>query len=255
MSSLVVLSPTAHRTVVKVTPSKILQEVLEEACLKQGLNPESYKLMYQKKILDLSLPFRLSGLSNGATLNLLYSEPLSDNVQCTIALQSPSGSRDQKVLSNGLTLLEVLEKFGVDLTSREKCPIVMVMNKSFVGTEELKIKTLKSVGIISGRTLIKYDFKVLSEQEQIELEKRLEDEKKRRKKMEETFLIKKKENEERELLKLQMEQESEKRKEFYEIKNREREMELERLKKEYLEELKHKEEQNEESNQEENNDK
>ncbi|CEF64304.1 UBX domain containing protein TUG/UBX4 family-containing protein [Strongyloides ratti] len=238
MSSLIILSPTAHRTTVKVTPNKILQEILEEACLKQGLVPENYKLVYQKKVIDLSLPFRLSGLSNGTTLNLQYFVSSSDNFQCTIALQGPSGSREQKVLSNTLTLLEVLENFSVELTSEEKHPVVMFMNKNFIGVEELKSKTLKSIGIKNDRVLIKYDFRVLSEEEKLELKKRLNEETKQRKKMEEIFLLKKKENEERELLKVKMEQESKLRNEFYEAKNRQREIELEKLKKEYLEELK-----------------
>uniref|UniRef100_A0A0K0EQT8 TUG-UBL1 domain-containing protein n=1 Tax=Strongyloides stercoralis TaxID=6248 RepID=A0A0K0EQT8_STRER len=250
MSSLIILSPTAHRTIVKVTPNKILQEVLEEACLKQGLIPEQYKLVYQKKSLDLSLPFRLSGLSNGTTLNLQYFESSSNNVKCTIALQSPSGSREQKVLPNTLTLFEVLKEFSVEFTSGEKHPVVMIMNKNFIGVEELKSKTLKSVGIKNDRVLIKYDFRVLSDKEKTELENRLNEETKQRKKMEEIFLKKQKENEERELLKIQMEEESKLRKEFYDEKNRQREIELEKLKKEYLEELKNKEDEKDEKSEE-----
>uniref|UniRef100_A0A0N4Z0L6 TUG-UBL1 domain-containing protein n=1 Tax=Parastrongyloides trichosuri TaxID=131310 RepID=A0A0N4Z0L6_PARTI len=241
MASLIVLSPTAHRAIIKVSPGKILREVLEEACFSLGLLPENYKLMHQRKTLDLSLPYRLSGLSNGTTLNLLFSKDLNEVLECTIALQNASGKREQKVLLNSLTLLDVLNEFVVDLNSEDKHPIVMVMNKQFVGVEELKSRTLKSIGIKNDRVLIKYDVRILTEKEKNDMEERIILEANKKKQMEELFNKKQKENEERERLRIQMEKESEARRVFIEEENRKRNAEIEKMKKEYLEEKNKKE--------------
>lgn len=43
-SNLVVISSTAHRAVVKTTPGKFLNDVLQEACVKLGLDSSLHGL-------------------------------------------------------------------------------------------------------------------------------------------------------------------------------------------------------------------
>ncbi|KAE9411801.1 hypothetical protein Angca_007156, partial [Angiostrongylus cantonensis] len=56
--SVTVLCPNGRRCCIKVTPGKLLSQILEEACLKSGLDVNRHQLVNQKRRLDLSLPFR-----------------------------------------------------------------------------------------------------------------------------------------------------------------------------------------------------
>ncbi|VDO78594.1 unnamed protein product [Heligmosomoides polygyrus] len=58
MNSVTVLCPNARRCSVKVTPGMLMRQVLEEACLKNGFDADSYQLSNQKRHVDLALPFR-----------------------------------------------------------------------------------------------------------------------------------------------------------------------------------------------------
>ena len=87
-SSVFVVDASFKRTQIKVTPGKYLREVLEEACKSRKLNPEEYALKTQtNKTLDLSQPFRLSGLSAGAKLQLTQASKSPGVV--AVALQLP----------------------------------------------------------------------------------------------------------------------------------------------------------------------
>ncbi|KAH0038443.1 hypothetical protein KCU80_g5903, partial [Aureobasidium melanogenum] len=73
-SHVVVLDAAFKRIQVKVTPATSLRTVLEQACDKFQLDPDQYILKNTKdKPIDLSLPFRLSGLVSGAKLQLVQS--------------------------------------------------------------------------------------------------------------------------------------------------------------------------------------
>lgn len=56
---------------VKVTPGKTLAEVLQEFAQKYDLKPEDWTLASKGKQLDLSLPYRLSGLPQNAKLEVV----------------------------------------------------------------------------------------------------------------------------------------------------------------------------------------
>lgn len=74
-SQVTVISQSLHRAVVKVTATTTLNEVLLAACQKLSLNAAEYGLRSSNtgKNIDLSSPFRLSGLVNGAKLDLVQS--------------------------------------------------------------------------------------------------------------------------------------------------------------------------------------
>ena len=86
-----IVDSSFKRTQLKVTPGKYLREVLEEACKSRKLNPEEYTLKTQNnKALDLSQPFRLSGLSAGAKLQLTQARKSLGVV--SVALQLPESA-------------------------------------------------------------------------------------------------------------------------------------------------------------------
>lgn len=87
-SHLVVLDSSARRTVIRTTPAKHLAEVLQEACIKLGLDASRHGLKNSNnKTLDLSQPVRLSGLSSGAKLQVVVLSRSPSVV--SVALQLP----------------------------------------------------------------------------------------------------------------------------------------------------------------------
>jgi hypothetical protein len=56
---------------IKTPPGRLLSEVLAEFCTKYDMKPEEYGLQHNKKNLDLSLTFRLSGLPQNCKLDVI----------------------------------------------------------------------------------------------------------------------------------------------------------------------------------------
>ncbi|CAJ0948272.1 unnamed protein product, partial [Mesorhabditis belari] len=203
MTSLTVVCPNARRCPIKVTPGKLLREVLEEACLKQGYNPEQFELIHQKKRIDLSLPFRLTGLPNNAAVDLRE----KDNIQETIveiALQGLDGNRKIGKFSLDATLADMLlyfsKEFEDDLLKFDETlhPSCAFMNKQYQGRKELECTTLRSMGLGSGKVLIRFNRIPMSAMEVAQTEERIEQERRKKEALAAEFQKKRAENEERE---------------------------------------------------------
>ncbi|VDM46980.1 unnamed protein product [Toxocara canis] len=226
MSGVTVICPNSRRCIVKVTPSTHLRKVLEEACLKQGFDVDTHELKHHNRVLDGALPFRLSGLPNNATVEMIRISRASGPANVEIALQVrlsiirsefeiSDGSRKLCTLNNELTLLDVLTKFssefGDDLLhcGDGKIPVCVYMNKEYRGEAELSVTTLKSIGISSGRSLIRYSAQKVSEEELSKIADRLSDEKARKEKLSEGFDARRAENQRREQIERQREEDFE----------------------------------------------
>ncbi|USW57464.1 Putative raf-like Ras-binding, TUG ubiquitin-like domain, Ubiquitin-like domain superfamily [Septoria linicola] len=183
MASVFVVDTTLQRTQVKVTPGTYLREVLEEACRKKKLNPESWVLKSQdgKKTLDLSQPFRLSGLASGAKLQLVQGSRSASVVNVALQLpESEGGKRLQDKFPSTTSLWLVLRKFEdavaggaqkINITQRAtplnvgsgsgrleyEQPCLNVMGRSLETFADLQ-KTLGQIGV-SGSTLIRLTYK------------------------------------------------------------------------------------------------
>ncbi|KAL1958771.1 hypothetical protein VTO42DRAFT_3890 [Malbranchea cinnamomea] len=186
-SHVVVLDSTARRAQVKVTPSKHLSEVLGEACSKLGLDPTQYGMKYQKKLLDLSLSVRLSGLTSGAKLELVQLSRSPSLV--SVALQLPEsevrGAPNARLMDkfpSNTTIWLVLRKFeagvagdgatrnltgrGVPVTSGDsgagrlfyQQPVVQLMGRELSSFTDLQ-KTLAQLGYNSGSILLRLSFR------------------------------------------------------------------------------------------------
>jgi len=182
-ASVFVVDSAARRTQIKVTPGKVLREVLEEACRAKKLNPEAYALKTQNnKPVDLSQPFRLSGLSAGAKLQLVQASRSTGVV--SVALQLPDvegGGRFTDKFPSNTSLWLVLRKFeeGVagqpqrklNLTQRAlpsdgsgagrllyEQPSINVMSRTIETFTDLQ-KTLAQLGINGGSMLMRLNFK------------------------------------------------------------------------------------------------
>ncbi|RLM01033.1 hypothetical protein CFD26_108748 [Aspergillus turcosus] len=187
-SHVVVLDSTARRATIKTTPGKHLADILQEACAKLGLDASQYGLKYKSKQLDLSLVFRLSGLTSGAKLELVQLSRSPSIV--TVALQLPEA--EARGVPNGrlldkfpstTTLWLVLRKFeagvagggptrnftgrGVPVPSAGnegsgrlfyETPVVQVMGRELSTFEDLQ-KSLAQLGFNSGNVLVRLSFR------------------------------------------------------------------------------------------------
>ncbi|QIW97143.1 hypothetical protein AMS68_002661 [Peltaster fructicola] len=183
MASVFVVDSSFKRTQIKVTPGKYLREILEEACKSRKLNAESYTLKTQSnKILDLSQPFRLSGLTAGAKLQLVQASRSPSVV--SVALQLPEdegGTRVSDKFASNTSLWLVLRKFeeGVAGQTQRKLnltqqgvpsndtgagrllyrqPCLNTMGRSLETFADLQ-KTLAQLGFSNGTVLFRLAFK------------------------------------------------------------------------------------------------
>ncbi|VDM79183.1 unnamed protein product [Strongylus vulgaris] len=143
----------------------------------------------------------LSGLPNNATLEMVPASETDAKTVATIALQVPEHGRIEKQFAVSESLLSVLQAFsplfGEDLTisQDEFVPCCFYMNRQYLGEEELKRVTLSSIGIASGRCLIRYQRLPLTEEQRAEIAWRLAEDAARKEALLSHYAQKKTENE------------------------------------------------------------
>ncbi|PAV58955.1 hypothetical protein WR25_18932 [Diploscapter pachys] len=211
MSGVTVILPNARRVQVKTTPSTLLSHILSEACLLGGFEVSAFDLQTQsRKKIDLSLSFRLSGLPNNATLEMIP-KLTANNAQVEIALQFPSGTRQIQQIAASSSLFEMLtlfeKEFGENLTGEVEgqSPCVVYMNRQYSGELELQSNTLSSLGI-SGKVLIRFIRTTLTEEQKERIRGKIEEEQKKKQALAVQFEKAKLENEERERIQREMEE-------------------------------------------------
>ncbi|KAL2130982.1 hypothetical protein VTI74DRAFT_5704 [Chaetomium olivicolor] len=168
-----VVSTDLRRVKVKVTPGTYLVDVLGEACKKLNLKSDKYELKHKQKIVDLTSPFRTSGLGPGAKLELVQKSKSASVV--SIALDV-SGQRYTKKLPSDMSLWQVMRQFestekGLNVTGRgvpigtnsgqlyHEVPVVNIMGREYSAMEDLQ-KTLSQCGISSGSIVLRVSFKL-----------------------------------------------------------------------------------------------
>ncbi|CAI4222547.1 unnamed protein product [Auanema sp. JU1783] len=159
MSNITLLFPNARRCLIKVSPNTFLSQAVEDACLKHGFDLDDYIAHNQKKVIDLGLPYRLSGLHNNALLEL-SSSGREKNFKAEVALQLENGQRQSHSFNIFCSLREVINHFASlfqeDLGSQinDEFPSCMYMNKRY-SANELETLSLSDIGISGGRCLIR----------------------------------------------------------------------------------------------------
>lgn len=185
-SHVFVTDSSARRHQVKTTPASYLRDVLDEACKKFNKDPEQFMLTDNSrppKILDLSLTLRLSGLVNGAKLQLVQASrsPSVINVALKLPLTVGDGQRLQDKFPSNTSLWLILRKLeeavagGVsqklNLTQRAvpstetgagrleyEQPVIKIMQREmadFVGLQ----KSLAQLGYNTGSVLLQLEFR------------------------------------------------------------------------------------------------
>ncbi|KAL8873741.1 MAG: hypothetical protein Q9174_000827 [Haloplaca sp. 1 TL-2023] len=184
-SNVVVIDASARRVTIKTTPTKILSDILQEACAKLGADANIHGLQHNNKKLDLSNPVRLSGLSPGAKLELLVLSRSPSVVSVALQLPEseadgvPSGRLIDKFPSS-TTLWLILRKFESmapqrNYTGRGKtrtldgdsgagrlfheAPVFGVLGRELTSFTDLQ-KTLAQLGYNDGSVLLRLKFRV-----------------------------------------------------------------------------------------------
>ncbi|EAQ93340.1 hypothetical protein CHGG_01575 [Chaetomium globosum CBS 148.51] len=168
-----VVSTDFRRAKVKVSPGTYLVDVLGEACKKLNLKSDKYELKHKQKLVDLTGPFRTSGLGPGAKLELVQKSKSASVV--SIALDV-NGQRYTKKLPSDMSLWKVMRQFetsekGLSITGRgvlvgtnsgqlyHDAPVVNIMGREYAAMEDLQ-KTLSQCGINSGSMVLRVTFKL-----------------------------------------------------------------------------------------------
>ncbi|VDM18656.1 unnamed protein product [Hydatigera taeniaeformis] len=135
--------------------------VFEAACAKRSLDPKSHKLVYKKKTVDLSLPFKYSGLTNRATVELVAQDegettlcPSDITVRIGIRLEDSHRVEWSGYSSSSIwDILETLashDKRIADLlapTTDGLVPTVVYLRNQISGEKSLRETTVHSLGI------------------------------------------------------------------------------------------------------------
>uniref|UniRef100_A0A4X1U9G1 ASPSCR1 tether for SLC2A4, UBX domain containing n=1 Tax=Sus scrofa TaxID=9823 RepID=A0A4X1U9G1_PIG len=170
-SAVSVLAPNGRRHTVKVTPSTVLLQVLEDTCRRQDFNPNEYDLKFQRNVLDLSLQWRFANLPNNAKLEMV---PISRSregpeTMVRVALQLDDGSRLQDAFCSGRTLWELLCHFAQIRERLERpcqaSPVCVYMRDEVTGRAALQSTTLQSLGLTGGSATIRFAMKPWDAQE------------------------------------------------------------------------------------------
>ncbi|KAK3362233.1 GLUT4 regulating protein TUG-domain-containing protein [Lasiosphaeria hispida] len=166
-----VVSTDLRRIKVKVTPGTYLVDVLGEACQKLHASPDRFLLKHKQKVVDLTGPFRTSGLSPGAKLELVLKSSSPSVVSIALDVE---GSRFTKKLPSDMSLWQVLRQFetsekGLNVTGKGlpksdsggqlyyQAPVVNIMGREYSAMEDLQ-KTLSQCGINSGSMVLRIFF-------------------------------------------------------------------------------------------------
>ncbi|RFU72291.1 tether containing ubx domain for glut4 [Trichoderma arundinaceum] len=217
-SHVVVIATDLRRTTVKVNPGTYLSDVLQEACKKLNLDSDKYLIKHKQKQVDLSVPFRTSGLIAGAKLELVQKSKTPSAVQIALQIPQPEakeipGGRLIKKFPSDLSIWQVLRQFesgeasagkNINITARGvaqtvdskssgagqlyyETPVLNIMGRELGSFADFQ-KTLSQLGHNSGNVLIRLTFRrtdqtLYEAMEQIsvffkEEEKKKEDEKK-----------------------------------------------------------------------------
>lgn len=204
-SHVVVIATDLRRATVKVTPSTYLIDVLQEACKKLSLDSNKYLMKqvvpspfvtymltnhvrHQNRNVELAVPYRASGLTGGAKLELVVKSKTPSAIQIALQLPQPEaknipGGRLIKKFASDMTIWQILRQFesgdanagrninitarGVARTSGEsgagqlyfETPVLNIMGRDFSNFTDFQ-KTMSQLGHNSGSVLIRLTFKM-----------------------------------------------------------------------------------------------
>ncbi|CAM9534005.1 unnamed protein product [Scytosiphon promiscuus] len=155
-----------HRKVLRIGANDSMSTVVQMACREFGLDAggsSNLVLKHKRTVVDLSQPFRFTGIPQNATLELTEGTPARGKAansaaggQVRVAMRMPGGGRVQAAFSSDTTLLGLLnwwaERGELDAGVLEQGPSLQFMRTAY-GAAELGSTTLRSIGLVTGSAM------------------------------------------------------------------------------------------------------
>ncbi|KAF9773116.1 hypothetical protein IL306_009118 [Fusarium sp. DS 682] len=188
-TNVVVIATDLRRATIKVNPGTYLIDVLEEACRRLNLSSDKYLVKHRQKTIDLSVPFRTSGLTPGAKLELVQKSKTPSAIQVALQVPPPEGreipgGRLIQKFPSDLTIWKVLRQFesgeasngrNINITGRGiaqmsgdtgsgsgqlyyETPVLNIMGRELSSFADFQ-KTLSQLGYNSGNVLIRLSYR------------------------------------------------------------------------------------------------
>ncbi|KAJ8713500.1 hypothetical protein PYW07_013870 [Mythimna separata] len=152
---IIVLAPNGRRQKIHCTPDTSILQVLEDVCAKQGFQPSDYDLKHHNHILDLTTTVRFSNLPNKATLEMVEADRKREEVNVTIGLQLEDGERRTAEFAPNTSLYDLIISLAPGELNSLDLPTVLYMRQEVVGETALREKTLRQLGLIRGRAILR----------------------------------------------------------------------------------------------------
>ncbi|KAI8426248.1 hypothetical protein MSG28_005153, partial [Choristoneura fumiferana] len=130
---ILVLTPNGRRQKVHCTPDTSILQVLEDVCAKQGFRPTEYDLKHHNHVLDPTTTIRWSNLPNRATLEMRRTGEFPPNT----------------------SLFELANTLAPAELSSLTHPTILYMRQEVTGELALRDKTLRQLGLIGGRAVLR----------------------------------------------------------------------------------------------------
>ncbi|XP_047534689.1 tether containing UBX domain for GLUT4 isoform X1 [Vanessa atalanta] len=152
---IVVLTPNGRRVKVHCTPDTNILQLLEDVCAKQGLEPNDYDLKHHKHILDLTTTVRFCNLPNKAFLEMVEAEKKRVESNVTIGLMLNDGERMTGDFTPNTSLYDLIMSLAPNELPNLHNPTISYMRQEVTGVKALKEKSLRQLGLIAGRAILR----------------------------------------------------------------------------------------------------
>ncbi|KAG6590716.1 Tether containing UBX domain for GLUT4 [Phytophthora cinnamomi] len=138
---------------VKVTPGTTMFQVLADAREHFRLSDSrQYQLLHRNRPIDLSIPFRLTGISNNASVELKELEGAAEVQQVRVCVQLRDGKRVQAPFGSDATIERILTFFKL-LPAPEQFSLAFLRRE--IEFPAFATITLQELGILSGSAMFR----------------------------------------------------------------------------------------------------
>ncbi|XP_028031112.1 tether containing UBX domain for GLUT4 [Bombyx mandarina] len=152
---IIILTPNGRRHKVHCTPDTSMLQILEDACQKQGFQPSDYNLKFHNQIMDLTTTIRFSNVPNRATLEMVECETRREESIVTIGLMLEDGERRTADFNPNIALYDMIMKLAPNEFGSLLNPCILYMRQEVVGVDALKLKSLRHLGLIKGKAILR----------------------------------------------------------------------------------------------------
>ncbi|CAG4950150.1 unnamed protein product [Colias eurytheme] len=152
---IIILIPNGRRIKVHCTPDTSFLQVLEDVCEKQGYEASEYNLKHHNHIVDLTTTIRFCNIPNKATLEMVEADKKRVEANVTVGLLLDDGERRTAEFAPHTYLFDLVTSLADNELSTMKNPTIMYMRQEVIGISALKEKTLRQLGLIAGRAVLR----------------------------------------------------------------------------------------------------